>query len=127
VNLINALKNGIQMPASCNMLIFFRIERIKADIDPFHTGMKELPRKLRKEDAVGCKADVPEVGDSFRLTRGSPPVILIFLIPVPTATLTMRDISSYRRISSWPMWDKPSLGIQYMQRRLQRSVIEILR
>ena len=50
-------------------------------------------------------------GISLR-TSGSPPVKRICSIPILTATLAMRSISSYERISAFLSHGKPSAGIQ---------------
>ena len=61
-----------------------------------------------------------------RRTSGSPPVILTCLIPFAQKIFTSRSISSKRRISSWLTSGTPSGGMQYRQRRLHRSVTDIL-
>ncbi len=57
-------------------------------------------------------------------TRGSPPVMRTLPMPQVTATRAKATISSKRRMSSCPRAHTPSAGMQYVQRRLQRSVIE---
>ena len=58
-------------------------------------------------------------------TKGSPPVIFIFLIPSSAAAQQISSISSKERRSDIDTSSTPS-GIQYRQRRLQRSVMDIL-
>ena len=60
-------------------------------------------------------------------TSGSPPVSLIFRTPRPTNITASRSISS--KESKWILGVRgmPSAGMQYRQRRLHRSVIEIRR
>src|SRR2546428_2714184 len=61
-----------------------------------------------------------------RRTSGSPPVSRIFCTPRPTKIRTRRSISSKVRISArgrnWKSLPKISFGMQYTQRKLQRSV-----
>ncbi len=58
-------------------------------------------------------------------TRGSPPVTLIRLMPRPAAQMAMASISSRDRISQRARLSTPS-GMQYLHRRLHRSVMDIL-
>ena len=60
----------------------------------------------------------------FFRTRGSPPVILNRSIPSAAAWAHTKAISSYRRSSSMGS-RRISSGMQYLQRRLHRSVTEI--
>lgn len=65
-------------------------------------------------------------GKSFRMV-GSPPVSRIFLIPCLTNKLDRYRISSVvRSCEDGDSWT-PSDGMQYLQRRLQRSVKDILK
>ena len=59
------------------------------------------------------------------LTRGSPPVILMWRIPSLAPQAATASISSRVRISLLGRDWIPS-GIQYLHRRLHRSVMEIL-
>ena len=58
------------------------------------------------------------------LTKGSPPVIFRWRIPRPAPQTATWQISSRLRISLGLTQSIPS-GIQYLHRRLQRSVMEI--
>eukprot|EP01139_Manchomonas_bermudensis_P015710 Amastigsp_a510871_44.p2 type:complete len:315 gc:universal Amastigsp_a510871_44:1083-139(-) len=60
-------------------------------------------------------------------TSGSPPVSRIFFTPNETKRLASRTISGVVRIASVGESLTPSSGMQYVQRRLQRSVNEIRR
>src|SRR5262249_53650301 len=60
-------------------------------------------------------------------TSGSPPVIRIFSTPSPANTRARRLISSNVSISFRSIQTYLSRGIQYVQRKLQRSVTEILK
>src|SRR5207253_3546996 len=66
------------------------------------------------------------LGSSAR-TVGSPPVSLKDRTPSETNTRASRAISSNRRISSRGSHWSPSAGMQYVQRKLHRSVTEIRR
>ncbi len=60
-------------------------------------------------------------------TVGSPPVRRTLLMPMLAATRTACSTSSMRKISKWESCCTPSSGMQYTQRKLQRSVSEIRR
>src|SRR5665811_2571028 len=62
-----------------------------------------------------------------RRTSGSPPVTRTFSTPIEASTPTRRTISSKLRISSRSSQGSPSAGMQYWQRKLQRSVTETRR
>src|SRR6478735_4471363 len=64
---------------------------------------------------------------TFRRNRGSPPVRRTRSNPRPTNTRTSRSISSNERMSSRGSQTYSSSGMQYWQRRLQRSVTETRR
>src|SRR5215207_5105047 len=66
------------------------------------------------------------VGNSRR-TSGSPPVSRTSLTPISAITRTTRAISSKLRISSRSSHGRPSAGMQYWQRKLQRSVTDTRR
>ncbi len=59
------------------------------------------------------------------LTNGSPPVSLTLLIPKLVLISTKVRISSYDKISSCDFTAIPCSGIQYRQRKSQRSVTEM--
>ena len=65
-------------------------------------------------------------GNSLR-TSGSPPVSRTSVIPSRTNSDTSRSISSKVRIASRSSHGSPSAGMQYWQRKLQRSVTETRR
>jgi len=58
-------------------------------------------------------------------TNGSPPVMRNFLTPKPAKTRAVRAISSNVRICSRLIQGYSSSGMQYVQRKLQRSVMEM--
>ena len=58
---------------------------------------------------------------------GSPPVTLIDRTPSPTKMPSSRVDSSNVRISLFGSQASPSAGMQYVQRKLQRSVTETRR
>ena len=60
-----------------------------------------------------------------RRTSGSPPVSRTSPTPMEASSATSRAISSKRRISSRSSQGSPSAGMQYWQRKLQRSVTEM--
>ena len=60
-------------------------------------------------------------------TVGSPPVRRTLLMPIVVAMRTACSTSSIRRISKWESCCTPSSGMQYTQRKLQRSVNDIRR
>ena len=60
-----------------------------------------------------------------RRTSGSPPVMRTPLTPTEQRMRVSRSISSYVSTSERPSHGRPSAGMQYLQRKLQRSVIEI--
>ena len=66
-----------------------------------------------------------------RRTSGSPPVSRIFSTPWPMKMRASRVISSKVRMSragkNWKSRPKTSFGMQYVQRKLQRSVTEMRR
>src|SRR3712207_150488 len=59
-----------------------------------------------------------------RRTKGSPPVRRTERTPREASTRTTRSISSKRRISARSSHGSPSAGMQYWQRKLQRSVTD---
>ena len=65
------------------------------------------------------------LGKSLR-TSGSPPVSRTFDTPMRESSSTSRVISSNDRTSARSSQGRPSAGMQYWQRKLQRSVTEIL-
>src|SRR6476661_6683324 len=62
-----------------------------------------------------------------RRTSGSPPVRRTSSTPRPAKTRTSRSISSKLRISPRSSQGRPPAGMQYWQRKLQRSVTETRR
>ena len=62
-----------------------------------------------------------------RRTSGSPPVRRTSSIPIAASRRTRRSISSKLRISERSSHGRPSAGMQYWQRKLQRSVTETRR
>ena len=62
-----------------------------------------------------------------RRTSGSPPVRRTSRTPIEASSATRRSISSKLRISSRSSHGRPSAGMQYWQRKLQRSVTETRR
>src|SRR5437763_4268508 len=62
-----------------------------------------------------------------RRTSGSPPVSRTSVTPMPASTRTTRSISSKRSTSARSSHGSPSAGMQYWQRKLQRSVTETRR
>src|ERR671922_863035 len=62
-----------------------------------------------------------------RRTSGSPPVRRRSVTPISASTRTRRSISSKVRISSRWSHGSPSAGMQYWQRKLQRSVTDTRR
>src|SRR5437870_8736505 len=62
-----------------------------------------------------------------RRTSGSPPVSRTSVTPIRTITETRRSISSKRSTSARSSHGSPSAGMQYWQRKLQRSVTETRR
>jgi hypothetical protein len=67
------------------------------------------------------------ISTSSGRTVGSPPVSLTSVTPRPANTRTTRSISSTDSSSSLASHGSPSAGMQYVQRKLQRSVNETRR
>ena len=63
------------------------------------------------------------VGKSLR-TSGSPPVRRTSSTPIATSSRTTRSISSKLSTSERSSHGRPSAGMQYWQRKLQRSVTD---
>src|SRR5260221_3704960 len=74
---------------------------------------------------MGASIDT-SFGNSRR-TSGSPPVSRTSSTPISTKRRTSRSISSKARISARSSHGSPSAGMQYWQRKLQRSVTETRR
>ena len=73
------------------------------------------------------RASIETSRGNSRRTSGSPPVRRRSVTPIRASTRTTRSISSKRRISSRSSQGSPSAGMQYWQRKLQRSVTETRR
>ena len=70
-----------------------------------------------------CPSISTSCGKSRR-TSGSPPVRRTCVTPIEANSRTRRSISSKVRISDLSSHGRPSAGMQYWQRKLQRSVTE---
>src|SRR5215217_3230718 len=70
---------------------------------------------------------MPTSRGNSRRTSGSPPVSLRSVTPMGAMTETRRSISSKLSTSARSSQGRPSAGMQYWQRKLQRSVTETLR
>src|SRR4051812_26634900 len=75
----------------------------------------------------GTRASIPARRGNSRRTSGSPPVSRTSVTPIAAITLTRRSISSKRRTSARSSHGSPSAGMQYWQRKLQRSVTDTRR
>ena len=76
----------------------------------------------------GSSAAMPATTSTIeRRSSGSPPVSRICRTPSPTNTPTTRSSSSSVSISGFGSQGSPSAGMQYVHRRLQRSVTETRR
>src|SRR4051794_15393735 len=67
---------------------------------------------------------MPASAGKSRRTSGSPPVSRTSPTPMSASSVTSRTISSKLRTSSRSSHGSPSAGMQYWQRKLQRSVTE---
>mmetsp|Transcript_5147 Transcript_5147/g.15609 ORF Transcript_5147/g.15609 Transcript_5147/m.15609 type:complete len:443 (+) Transcript_5147:139-1467(+) len=89
---------------------------------------RPTPFVVMPTDSIpGCRAI--EAHSSTRSARsvGSPPVSRIFVVPSPANTDTSRSISSLLSTFSARCSSTPSAGMQYVHRRLHRSVNEMRR
>ncbi len=75
----------------------------------------------------GTRASISTRRGNSRRTSGSPPVRRRSDTPIGAITLTRRSISSKLSTSVRSSHGRPSAGMQYWQRKLQRSVTETLR
>src|SRR3954471_12684805 len=67
---------------------------------------------------------MPASAGKSRRTSGSPPVSRTSPTPMSASSVTSRTISSKLRTSSRSSHGSPSAGMQYWQRKLQRSVAD---
>ena len=115
-----------------------RCERVDRDVDAVDAGLDQRGGVALEQVAVGGQREVlagprprrasrPARGKSRR-TSGSPPVSRTSSIAHrrPSAR-TSRSISSKLRTSARSSQGSPSAGMQYWQRKLQRSVTETRR
>ena len=75
----------------------------------------------------GTAASIDTSFGKSRRTSGSPPVRRSSLTPISASTRTRRSISSKLRMSLRSSHGNPSAGMQYWQRKLQRSVTDTRR
>src|SRR5215211_5914028 len=73
------------------------------------------------------RASIETSRGNSRRTSGSPPVSRRSVTPIRANTATIRSISSKRSTSSRSSQGRPSAGMQYWQRKLQRSVTDTRR
>src|SRR5579875_1932520 len=91
-------------------------------------------RSSRKPLVVIARSRMPSMPESnetsfgkSRRTSGSPPVSRTSCTPMPASRPTSRTISSKRSTSERSSQGSPSAGMQYWQRKLQRSVTDTRR
>jgi hypothetical protein len=113
--------------------------RCKESIDTFTLSMPAFTsaaasRSSRYPFVVKERSSTPSTSASIdtsrgnsRRTSGSPPVSRTSVTPIDENSATSRSISSNVRISERSSHGRPSAGMQYWQRKLQRSVTDTRR
>ena len=113
------------------------LQRVDRDVEAADAGADErlgvsLEQKAVRRDRQvlrrrrSRRASRPAPGSSRR-TSGSPPVRRTSWTPIAASSATIRAISSKLRISARSSHGSPSAGMQYWQRKLQRSVTDTRR
>ena len=113
------------------------LERVDRHVEAVDAGADQRLGVALEQVSVGGDGQVGDVLDAAehrgqtvgksRRTSGSPPVSRTSWTPIAANRATSRAISSKVRISSRSSHGRPSAGMQYWQRKLQRSVTDTRR
>ena len=110
--------------SSVSRLMFTR--RTPASFKGRASSGRSVPLVVMQSSWIPSRAAASAQSSTMsRRTRGSPPVIRSLRMPSPAAASIARSSSS--RLSSSGQFATPSAGMQYRQRRLQRSVTDTRR